>query len=971
MSISALDSRIFRNLFGTEEVRAIFTDEAYAKFLVHTEAALARAESKVNAIPADVGDAITAVLGNIELELSRETEIVGYPVLPLVMQLVENTPEDLAKYIHWGATTQDVMDNASMLQIKRGLDLVKRDLNKLIDILQIMAEKYRDIPMAGRTHLQHALPCTFGYKCAVYLSSILRHRDRLCEIERRCLLVQFGGAAGTLASLGSDRTGILVRAQLAKELELEDPMITWHVARDNIAEVLNFLALTGGTLGKIALDIIVMSSNELDEVAEPFVPHRGASSTMPQKRNPISSEIILATSKLLRANASLGLDAMVVDFERLCVKEDSMEKNLHSTRGLIVGEAVMMGLAPFVGRQRAHDVVYEACKSAIEHDRVLLDVLKEDTEVSEHLNEAKLAQLCDPLNYLGSGQLMVDDVLKRVAEGKAGLKTMALFHEQSRCAFGLELNSDPQKVCTPDQLISPQPQTRGLWQNVLILVVCPAFILFGYNQSNLGGLVSVTDFTNHFPRIDTVHTEGDQKSSNATIQGVVVATFTLGALIGCLSCSYTSNRFGRRIVILAGAILTVVGEVLEASSFQLAQLIIGRVILGAGVGMLSGTVPTWQSECSSSSNRGKHVVLDGLFISIGYVLQAWINLGFYQVKTGSASWRAPIAIPIFFSLLLSLAILAMPESPRWLSQQGHMQEARSTLAALKGLPDDNASIIDELSAIERSLEQSGRTAASLGDMLKMGQDRLLYRFCLCILLQFYQQMSGGNLISVYSTVIFQEGLRMDSETSRILSGGTLTWKALSCFAGFFAIDRFGRRFVLMVSGTGMATCMMGLAVATSFPHSNFSAQVASVFFIFLFNFFIPIGFLGANFLYCTEVAPTKLRVAMSSISTANHWLWNFAVTMITPVAINTIGYQYYVVFTCIGFCIPISVYFFYPEVNQLFPVFARVSLEEIDLIFRNSPSVFSTVRYARANPHLALEHDLEHEKGEIRHEENV
>ncbi|KAE8130943.1 L-Aspartase-like protein [Aspergillus pseudotamarii] len=931
MSISVLDSRIFRNLFGTEEVREIFTDEAYAKFLVQTEAALARAESKVNAIPAEVGDAITAVLGNIELELSRETEIVGYPVLPLVMQLVENTPEDLSKYIHWGATTQDVMDNASMLQIKRGLDLVKRDLNKLIDILQVLAETYRDTPMAGRTHLQHALPCTFGYKCAVYLSSILRHRDRLCEIERRCLLVQFGGAAGTLASLGSDRTGILVRAQLAKELELEDPMITWHVARDNIAEVLNFLALIGGTLGKIGLDIIVMSSNELDEVAEPFVPHRGASSTMPQKRNPISSEIILAASKLLRANASLGLDAMVVDFERLCVKEDSMERNLHSTRGLIVGEAVMMGLAPFVGRQRAHDVVYEACKSAIEHDRVLLDVLKENMEVSVHLNEAQLTQLCDPLNYLGSGQLMVDDVLKRVAERKAGLKAILYVVNNIKD---------------------------------LLLVVCPAFILFGYNQSNLGGLVSVTDFTNHFPRIDTVHTEGKQKSANATIQGVVVATFTLGAMMGCLSCSYTSDRFGRRIVIFAGAILTLVGEVLEASSFQLAQLIIGRVILGAGVGMLSGTVPTWQSECSSSSNRGKHVVLDGLFISIGYVLQAWINLGFYQIKTGSASWRPPIAIPIFFSLILSLVILAMPESPRWLSQQGRMQEARNTLAALKGLPEDDTSIIDELSSIERSLEQSGRTTASLGDMLKMGQDRLLYRFCLCILLQFFQQMSGGNLISVYSTVIFQDGLHMDSETSRILSGGTLTWKLLSCFVGFFAIDRLGRRFVLMVSGTGMATCMMGLAIATSFPHSNFGAQVASVLFVFLFNFFIPIGFLGANFLYCTEVAPTKLRVAMSSISTANHWLWNFAVTMITPVAINTIGYQYYIVFTCIGFCIPISVYFFYPETMGR-------SLEEIDLIFRNSPSVFSTVRYARENPHLAVEQDLAQEKGEISHEEKV
>lgn len=172
-----------------------------------------------------------------------------------------------------------------------------------------------------------------------------------------------------------------------------------------------------------------------------------------------------------------------------------------------------------------------------------------------------------------------------------------------------------------------------------------------------------------------------------------------------------------------------------------------------------------------------------------------------------------------------------------------------------------------------SLEETRHTTASLLDLLRMGEDRLLYRFGLCILLQFYQQMSGGNLISVYSTTIFESGLRMDSETARILSGGTLTWKLLTCFIGFFAIDRFGRRFVLMISGTGMATCMMGSAIATSFPTSNYGARVVSVLFVFLFNFFIPIGFLGVNFLCCTEVSPTRLRVAMSSIPTANHWLW--------------------------------------------------------------------------------------------------
>lgn len=298
--------------------------------------------------------------------------------------------------------------------------------------------------MAGRTHLQHALPCTFGYKCAVYLSGLVRHAERLSEIEQRCLLVQFGGAAGTLASLGNDDTGLRVRAQLAIELGLHDPPITWHVVRDNIAEILNFLALVGGSLGKIAYDIIIMSSNELGEVSEPFVPHRGASSTMPQKRNPISSEVVLAASKLLRANASLGLDAMVVDFERasgpwhlewvaipeafvlavgslhqtnfalsgLVVNTDSMYQVLCSTKGLIVGEAVMMGLAPFIGRQPAHDVVYEACKIAIEESKPLLDVLASNGDVTAKVSREQLERFCDPLNYLGASQAMVDDMLR-------------------------------------------------------------------------------------------------------------------------------------------------------------------------------------------------------------------------------------------------------------------------------------------------------------------------------------------------------------------------------------------------------------------------------------------------------------------------------------------------------------------------------------------------------------------------------
>ncbi|KKA17535.1 hypothetical protein T310_8530, partial [Rasamsonia emersonii CBS 393.64] len=276
-------------------------------------------------------------------------------------------------------------------------------------------------------------------------SGFQRHLERLEQLRSRALLVQFGGAAGSLASLGSGDDGLRVRRALAEELGLTDPAITWHVARDGVAEIVNFLALLGGTMGKVALDIIVMSSNEFGEVSEPFVPHRGASSTMPQKRNPISSEVILAASKILRSNAGLVLDAMVSDFERasgpwhlewvavpesfviavgalsqtqfalsgLSVHTQQMLHNLHSTKGLIVAEAVMMGMAPYVGRQKAHDIVYEACRESIENGSTLLDCLLAKPEVTAKMGAEQLRSLCDPVNYLGASTRMVDDVLAR------------------------------------------------------------------------------------------------------------------------------------------------------------------------------------------------------------------------------------------------------------------------------------------------------------------------------------------------------------------------------------------------------------------------------------------------------------------------------------------------------------------------------------------------------------------------------
>ena len=450
MSIGVLSSGLFGDMFGTAAMRTAFGETAFLARCAEAEAALARAQARLGIVPAEAAAAISAAAAAViqnpalldQARLKRETETVGYPILPLVRQLAERAG-DGGRWLHWGATTQDIMDTAAVLQIREGLALIEADLTALRGHLAALAGRWRDTPMAGRTHLQHALPVTFGYKVAVWLSAFDRHAARLAELKPRVLVVQFGGAAGTLASLGEGEPSLGSRTELACELGLGEPAITWHVARDAIAETVQFLALLGGSLGKIAFDIMLMSATEFGEAAEPFVAGRGSSSTMPQKRNPISCELILAAAKALRQHAGLILDAMVSDFERatgpwhvewiavpesfcyaggalhqanfmlggLIVDPARMERNLGMTHGLIVAEAVMMGLAPYTGRNEAHDLVYDACRKAIESERPLCDVLLETPEVAGPLGAERLRALTDPANYLGAAQAMVDRVL--------------------------------------------------------------------------------------------------------------------------------------------------------------------------------------------------------------------------------------------------------------------------------------------------------------------------------------------------------------------------------------------------------------------------------------------------------------------------------------------------------------------------------------------------------------------------------
>jgi 3-carboxy-cis,cis-muconate cycloisomerase len=450
VSIGVLQSALFGDMFGTAAMRAAFGEPAFLARCAEVEAALARGQARLGIVPEEAAAAISAAAKSVaadpqslDLErLKRETANVGYPILPLVRQLAERAGE-AGRWLHWGATTQDIMDTAVVLQIRDGLQLIDADLAAVRGHLADLALRYRDTPMAGRTHLQHALPITFGYKAAVWLTAFDRHAQRLLELKPRVLVVEFGGAAGTLASLGEGEAALGSRRELARELGLGEPAITWHVARDAVVETVQFLALLGGSLGKIAFDVMLMSATEFGEAAEPFVAGRGSSSTMPQKRNPISCELILAAAKALRQHAGLMLDALPSDFERatgpwhvewiavpesfgyaagalhqagfmlggLIVDPARMAKNLGMTHGLIVAEAVMMGLAPHVGRNEAHDLVYDACRTAIEQDRPLYDVLLKVPEVAGPLGPDKLRALTDPANYLGAAQAMVDRVL--------------------------------------------------------------------------------------------------------------------------------------------------------------------------------------------------------------------------------------------------------------------------------------------------------------------------------------------------------------------------------------------------------------------------------------------------------------------------------------------------------------------------------------------------------------------------------
>src|SRR5580692_9299580 len=440
-------SPLLAPMLSSPAMRAVCDDVACLQHMLDFEAALARAEAATGVIPAGAAGPIASACkaGRFDLAaLAHAATRSGNLAIPLVKALtaeVAKADPDAARYVHWGATSQDVIDTAAMLTLRAGIDVLLTDIGRAIAGFARLAELHRNTAVVARTWLQHALPMPFGLKLAEYAAALHRSRGRLLHLKRHALALQFGGAAGTLAALGDQ--GLKVAEKLSGILGLPLPEAPWHSHRDRIAEAASVLAILAGTCGKIARDVQLMMQTDVAEAFEPSGEGRGGSSTMPHKRNPVAAATALAAATMAPNLAATIFAAQVQDHERsagpwhaewptlptlllvtsgalaaivdiaegLEVDVARMRANLDATGGLIMAEAVAFALAEKVGKQEAHHLVETASKKAVAEKTGLRAALESDPKITAHLDAKRIAQLLEPMAYQGVSQTLIDRLL--------------------------------------------------------------------------------------------------------------------------------------------------------------------------------------------------------------------------------------------------------------------------------------------------------------------------------------------------------------------------------------------------------------------------------------------------------------------------------------------------------------------------------------------------------------------------------
>ncbi len=445
MPSTSIDSRVHGALFSTDEMRALLSDTALVQKWLDVEAALAAAQAELGVIPQDKAEIIErhARAELLDLDAIGRYYRDSITIVPLLKAFKDILPDNAGEFVHYGATSQDILDTGLVLLQKDAYDVILRDMKACLGFALDLAQRHRDTVMAGRTHVVHAIPITFGYKAAIWADELGRNIERLEQMAPRVFVGQLAGAVGTLATLTEQ--GLAIQERTMQRLGLGVPVVAWHVARDSQAEFMNMLALAAGTLGRINREIFTLQRTEVLELEEPFYMGKVGSSTMPHKRNPQVLENVLCLCRNVRALAPTMLEAMACENERdwscylseweaiphachllgaaleksknilenLIVYHEHMERNLSKQKGLMMSECVMMHLADKLGRFTAHDIVYEGCMQAYEQEVPLKDVLMQMPVVTDSFTEAEVDAMLDPHAYIGLAPQFVDRVLAK------------------------------------------------------------------------------------------------------------------------------------------------------------------------------------------------------------------------------------------------------------------------------------------------------------------------------------------------------------------------------------------------------------------------------------------------------------------------------------------------------------------------------------------------------------------------------
>ncbi|KAI0901651.1 general substrate transporter [Annulohypoxylon nitens] len=471
-------------------------------------------------------------------------------------------------------------------------------------------------------------------------------------------------------------------------------------------------------------------------------------------------------------------------------------------------------------------------------------------------------------------------------------------------------------------------------------VATTGFLLFGYDQGVMSGIIGSTHFSNVFTEV----------RNNATMQGLVTAIYEIGCLIGAMFILAVGDVLGRRKAMIIGGIIMILGATIQVTAFPghapLAQFIIGRVVTGVGNGINTSTIPTYQAECSKTSNRGLLICIEGGIIAFGTVIAYWIDYG-CSYGSEDLSWRFPIAFQTLFGFVVCISMIFLPESPRWLLTHERYEDAERVIAALRGYElgsEETAAERDIILDSIRASGFSGRKSTPVKALLTGGKTQHLRRMLIGSSSQLMQQIGGCNAVIYYFPILFEAQITVGDQNMALLMGGVnMIVYAIFATTSWFIIERVGRRKLFLYGSIGQCLSMV-LTFACLIPGTTSAAKGAAVG---LFTYIASFGatWLPLPWLYPAEINPIKTRAKANATSTCTNWLFNFLIVMVTPVMIANIGWGTYLFFAAVNACFIPIIYFFYPET-------AKRSLEEIDIIF--AKGFVENISYVRAAKELPL-----------------